>query len=85
MPLQSNDVMDSQLPRHLGCTVAAAVVHHQVLDLVHPCDRARQVAHRLGECGFFVVAGNLDDQFHSRLACRTSLAQTISHEREAFG
>jgi hypothetical protein len=61
---QADDVMDSQILCYLDGTVRTAVVHHQVLDGVHPRERARQVAYRLGESSFFIIAGNLDDEFH---------------------
>ena len=65
---QMNDVMHLQLPRHLDGAVGAAVVHHQILDLINARKRTGEITHRLGKGGFFVVARNLDDEFHLQVA-----------------
>jgi len=66
--LQPDDVVGPRFPRHLGGAVGRAVVHHQHLYPVHPRQGTGQVAQGLGEGGFFVVGGNLDDEFHKGMS-----------------
>jgi hypothetical protein len=44
--------------------VRAAIVHHQVLDLIYTWQSLGQVFYRAGEDSLLVIAGDLDDKFH---------------------
>lgn len=51
--------------RGLRGAVSAAVIDHQQLHLIDPVDAARQLHHRLRQRFGFVIAGDLDNEFHS--------------------
>ena len=59
-----DDVLHAELPRDLSRPIGAAVIDHQVLDLVHARQGPRQLSQGQGEGLFLVVARDLDDQFH---------------------
>ena len=65
--LQPDDVVGPCFPRHLGGAVGGAVVHHQHLYPVHPRQGTGQVAQGLGKGSFFIVGGNLDDEFQGQM------------------
>ena len=59
-----DDVLHAELPRDLSRPIGAAVVDHQILDLVHARQGPRQLSQGQGEGLCLVVARDLDDQFH---------------------
>jgi len=64
MMRQPQDMLHPAGCGNIGCAVTAAVVHHQHFHFIYAVQPARQFTDRLGQRFSFVVAGDLDDEFH---------------------
>ena len=64
---EANDVIGAGLACRGDGAVRRAVVDHQRLDPAEAVDPFREIGNRTGDGRFFVVCGNLDDEFQRLL------------------
>lgn len=74
--------MDAQRASHLRGPIAAAVIHHQVLDHIRAGDLARQGPHRFRQGFPLIVAGDLNDDLDRLLVHGEHY--NIGENRDAF-
>ncbi len=64
VPAEVHNMVSTGLTCGFGGVIRAAIIHHQDLYAVKTCHRFRKLRQGLGEDLRFVVAWNLNDQFH---------------------
>ncbi len=64
VPAEVHDMVRAGLTGGSGGVIRAAIIHHQNLNAVKSCHSFRKQRQGLGQDLSFVVAWDLDDQFH---------------------